>query len=120
VRTVARRGSSALAQRDGGNAHARVVVFSASRPCAAAAMDRRPEIAYPSSWTYKVVGEGEEELFAHLERVLAGLAHEKTVSRKSTGGRYISIELTLVVRDEEQRLGLYELLQKHPAVRVVL
>ena len=83
-------------------------------------MKQRPEITYPCSWTYTLVGEGEEPLFAHAELVLAGLEHEKSLSHRSSTGRYTSIAITLVVRDEAQRLALFDALQPHPAVRVVI
>lgn len=80
----------------------------------------QPEIQYPCAWTYTIVGEGEEILLAHAELVLAGQAHEKSVSRKSRTGRYTSIEITLVVRDEMHRRELFTALGQHTAVRVVL
>ena len=83
-------------------------------------MRQRPEITYPTSWSYTVVGEGESELMAHIERALGGAAHEKATSRHSKTGRYTSIEVTLVVQDEEQRLVVFRSLQNHPAVRVVI
>lgn len=83
-------------------------------------MQDRPEITYPCEWSYVVVGEGEERLFAHIEAAVGGTAHTKVVSRHSTSGRYTSIELTLVVEDEEHRLVLFRALQGHPAVRYVL
>lgn len=80
----------------------------------------RPEIPYPCRWTYQVVGEGERELLEHLEAVLAGLAHEKRVTRKSAGGRYTSIEVVLTVESEVQRLELGAAILRHAAVRVVI
>jgi putative lipoic acid-binding regulatory protein len=83
-------------------------------------VQKRPDITYPCSWSYVVVGEGEGELMAHIERALAGAVHTKTTSRRSASGKYASIEVTLVVVDEEQRLVVLRALQAHPAVRVVI
>lgn len=83
-------------------------------------MQDRPEITYPCDWSYVVVGEGEAELMAHIERALDGADHRKRVSRTSASGRYTSIEVSLVVLDEEQRLVVFRALQGHPAVRYVI
>jgi len=83
-------------------------------------VENRPEIEYPCSWTYQVVGEGEHELFAHLDVVFAGRAHEKRVTRKSSAGRYTSIEVVLVVESEAQRMEFGAAILRHTSVRVVL
>jgi putative lipoic acid-binding regulatory protein len=83
-------------------------------------MQQRPEINYPTRWTYVVVGQGEEELMAHIARSVGDADHVKNTSRTSTGGRYVSIEVTVLVTDEEQRLVLFRALGNHPAVRVVI
>jgi putative lipoic acid-binding regulatory protein len=80
----------------------------------------RPEIVYPCTWTWVLVGEGESILLGHVEVVLAGVAHEKSVKRQSAQGRYTSIEVTLVVQDEEHRYALGRRFLDHPAVRIVL
>lgn len=80
----------------------------------------RPEIEYPIRWTYQVIGEGEDVLFEHLTAVLADREHEKRVTRKSSAGRYTSIEVVLVVGSEAERLGFSRAILAHSAVRVVL
>ena len=83
-------------------------------------MQQRPEINYPTRWTYVVVGEGEADLMEHIGRTMGDAEHVKNTSRTSTGGRYVSIEVSVVVTDEEQRLVLFRALGAHPAVRVVI
>ncbi len=83
-------------------------------------MENRPELEYPLRWTYQVIGVDEHVLFAHLEVVFAGLAHEKRVTRTSSKGRYTSIEVVLVVESEAQRLALGAAILDHAAVRVVI
>lgn len=80
----------------------------------------RPEIVYPCTWTWVLVGEGEAVLLDHVEVVLAGVAHEKSVKRQSAQGRYSSIEVTLVVQDEAHRFALGKRFLGHPAVRIVI
>ena len=81
---------------------------------------KRPEIVYPCTWTWVLVGEGESVLLGHVDVVLAGVEHAKNVKRHSAQGRYTSIEVTLVVRDEEHRYALGRRFLDHPAVRIVI
>lgn len=83
-------------------------------------MRERPEITYPCRWSYVVVGEGEAELMAHITVSVGGAEHEKSTSRNSSSGKYVSIEVTVLVQDEEQRLSVFRALGSHPAVRVVI
>ncbi len=41
-------------------------------------------------------------------------------SHTSSGGRYVSMNLELVVQSEEQRLSLYDQLVKNPVIKIVL
>lgn len=43
-----------------------------------------------------------------------------TDSNISSGGRYVSMNLEVIVENDEQRLELYRLLAGHPAIKVVL
>ena len=81
---------------------------------------QRPEIDYPCSWTWQIIGQGEALLRGHIEATLLGLEHELEVTRTSATGRYTSIRVTLTVADEAMRLKLGAALPQHPAVRVVL
>jgi putative lipoic acid-binding regulatory protein len=79
-----------------------------------------PEIPYPCHWTYQVIGEGEDALLAHLDAVLANREHAKRVTRKSSAGRYTSIEVVLVVASEAERMELGRTILRHAAVRFVV
>jgi putative lipoic acid-binding regulatory protein len=81
---------------------------------------KRPQIEYPAPWTYTVVGSDRKALFALIERTLASEAHEKHFSHTSSQGRYCSIEVTLIVRDEARRLAIFDAFKSDPAVRYVL
>lgn len=81
---------------------------------------RRPDIVYPTPWTYTLVGVDQVTLFAATELVLGMRAHEKRLSRTSSKGNYVSIEVVVTVDDEAQRLELYHALHRHPDVKYVL
>jgi len=79
-----------------------------------------PQIDYPTSWGYRIVGTSEEAIRAHVRALLAGVEHELVLGRQRRGGRYVSLHLSLVVRDESQRLAIYQQLASHDAVRLVV
>ena len=83
-------------------------------------MDEHLNLSYPCPWDYQVIGEDEDSLRQAVEQVLAGAEHVLTLSNRSAKGRYLSLQLTVTVRDEVERLDLFEALRQHPAVRFVL
>lgn len=80
----------------------------------------KPKIDYPCSWQYKIIGEGREEIRRVVAKSLQGKPFTLTDSHVSSRGRYVSMNLELIVEDEEQRLKLYRVLSASPAVKVVL
>lgn len=79
-----------------------------------------PEITYPTRWGYRIVGSSEDEIRAHIRELLADVEHELTLGRRSSGGKYLSLHLSLVVQDEVQRLAIFESLAQHDTVRFVV
>ena len=80
----------------------------------------KPEINYPCSWQYKIIGESATV----ITQLVADHVYEKdytlTRSNVSRSGRYISMSLELIVQSEERRLELYRLLAEDSTVKVVL
>lgn len=75
----------------------------------------KPEIDYPCGWSYKLIGREEAALRAAVDTVVQGdysLVH----SRESTGGKYLSLELSLTVSTEEERCEIGRRLHEHEAV----
>jgi hypothetical protein len=81
--------------------------------------DQKPEITYPCLWSYRVIGADEVRLRAVISEVVVGLEHSLTLANESSHGRYRSIALEVLVRDEEHRNAIFHALGKHPDVRFV-
>lgn len=80
----------------------------------------RPEIDYPCSWVYKVIG---EDCTLLKDVIVASCSpHEVTIthSHQSSKGKYHSLNAELIVPSEEVRLAIYEALKKSAAVKIVL
>lgn len=80
----------------------------------------KPDIKYPCSWVYKVIGPDETALRRCIETLLGNQDVQVSNSHTSSGGKYCSLNVELVVQDDESRLKQYQLLKNHAAVKVVM
>jgi len=80
----------------------------------------KPDIQYPCSWLYKVIGKDETALRKAIQTVLGTENLLITSSHSSSGGKYISLNVETVVNDEAERLSGYQNLKNHAAVKVVM
>ena len=83
-------------------------------------MTELPMIQYPCTWSYTIIGEGEEALRLAVSGVMGDRDHTVTPGHHSAAGRYCSLHVTLMVLDEEERLCLLAALQREAVVRFVL
>jgi len=81
---------------------------------------KRPIIEYPTKWDYKVIGEDIDKLLKAIEETVTGLEYEVTPSNISKGGKYFSLNLTVVVLSEVMRNRVFRDLDDHPNVKIVI
>ena len=82
--------------------------------------DAELELTYPCPWTYTVIAETEEAARSAARGAVGALEHTFSFSRKSSGGRYLSFQLEVVVTSDNERLAVFRALQAHVDVRYVL
>ncbi len=80
----------------------------------------KPSIQYPCSWIYKVIGIDEKELRRAIQTIVGDKEHLISLSHTSSGGKYCSLNIELVVDDDETRQKYYQHLKNHAAVKVVM
>ena len=80
----------------------------------------RPEIDYPCLWQYRLIGSDEAALRAALAACVEVERCVLAPGNRSSGGRYVSLVLELMVASEAERLDLYSRLAAHPDIRMVL
>jgi len=80
----------------------------------------KPNINYPCSWVYKVIGTDELALEKAITTVIGKKDLLITPSNTSSGGKYTSLNVEVVVSDDETRLKYYQHLKNHAAVTVVM
>jgi len=78
------------------------------------------ELNYPCDWRYKLIGHSLEDLQTAVHDVLQGREHQLEHSNVSKSGKYISLNLDILVHNEEERQFFYEALKSHQSIKMVL
>ena len=84
------------------------------------ARDEKLELTYPCSWSYKLIASEKKALVQAIKDVIDEREHKLTHSKKSKGGKYISMNLDMLVHNEDDRNFIYEALKKHQNIKMVL
>lgn len=83
-------------------------------------LDEKLELEYPCSWTYKVITEHEDHTKEAVIDVICERIHTLKHSNSSKTGKYVSMNLELLVQNEDDRNFIYEALKAHQKVKMVL
>lgn len=78
------------------------------------------ELTYPCSWTYKLIGYEKEAIQKAIHDVIIEREHDLVHSNKSKTGKYVSMNLDLVIQNEDERNFIYEALKAHQNIKMVL
>jgi putative lipoic acid-binding regulatory protein len=81
---------------------------------------RRPDIDYPTSWQYKIIGSDVNEMLSAVAECIKGLDYEVTPSNVSKNEKYFSLNVSLIVPSEVIRDIIFQNLAKHPAIKIVI
>ena len=78
------------------------------------------ELTYPCNWAYKLIAGEKEALEKAIHDVIQEREHSLEHSNKSKSGKYISMNLELLVHNEDDRNFIYEALKAHDNITMVL
>jgi len=78
------------------------------------------ELDYPCSWKYKIIGEERKKLEEAVHSVILERVHTLKHSNASKTGKYVSMNLDLIVQNEDERTFIYEALKAHQHIKMVL
>ena len=82
--------------------------------------DKKLELTYPTSWSYKLIGHEKEAIQKAIHDVIEKREHKLNHSNNSKTGKYVSMNLDLLVHNEDDRNFIYEALKKHSLIKMVL
>jgi putative lipoic acid-binding regulatory protein len=82
--------------------------------------ERRPDIEYPTSWQYKIIGSDVDEMLSAVAESIKGLDYEVSSSNVSKNEKYFSLNVSVIVPSEVVRDLIFQNLAKHPAIKIVI
>ena len=77
-------------------------------------------LEYPCSWSYKLIGHEKEAIQKAIHDVILQREHSLDHSNNSKTGKYVSMNLDLVIQNEDERNFIYEALKAHQHIKMVL
>ena len=77
-------------------------------------------IEYPCNWCYKVIASERKALEQAIHDVIDERGYKLTSSNKSKSGKYTSMNLDLLVDNEDDRTFIFEALKRHQDIKMVL
>ena len=80
----------------------------------------KPNIEYPCTWWFKVIGSDREGIPQHIASMLESVDFDLSESRQSRSGKYSSFNLSVYVKDEQERNAIFQDLKKVPTVKFIL
>ena len=83
-------------------------------------LDKKVKIDYPCTWSYKLISEHHDHTKEAILDVLSDRLYDLTHSNNSKSGKYISMNLELLVQNEDDRNFIYEALKAHQKIKMVL
>lgn len=82
--------------------------------------DKKIELTYPCSWSYRVIGTCQKSVTTAIYEVILEKPHKLTYANKSANGKYHSLNLELIVTSEDERVAIFEALKQHDMITMVL
>jgi uncharacterized protein len=71
--------------------------------------------SYPAEYAFKIMGLAADDFAEHALRLVARIvpdaAADRVTVRASSGGKYLSVTVTVLLRSEEDRVAVYRVLK---------
>lgn len=83
-------------------------------------IEQKLELEYPCNWCYKVVAAERAGIEIAVMEIICERPYKLNPSNTSKTGKYISMNLELLVHNEDERTFFYETLKAHPHIKMVL
>jgi putative lipoic acid-binding regulatory protein len=81
---------------------------------------QKPILEYPCEWSYRLIGTDEQLLREAAASAVGGKPCTIERSNSSAAGKYLSVNLSLSVSDEVERLAILERLKGCRAIKIIL
>ena len=81
---------------------------------------KKLELEYPCEWCYKIVIDKNSDAKKISKEVLEDKEHNISESKTSKKGKFKSYNIDLTVKDEKERLNLYNKFKNHKDIIMVI
>ena len=78
------------------------------------------QLKYPCQWVYKIIGGDAERMKTAVKSVIKSESVEIEASRESKSGKYVSLNISLVVQSDDERKRIFTLLGQQSDIKMVL
>ena len=82
--------------------------------------NQKLELEYPVTWTYKLISLDKALIQKVIHEVILEREHKLTHSSSSKTGKYVSMNLDLLVHNEDDRNFIFAALKAHQDIKMVL
>jgi putative lipoic acid-binding regulatory protein len=80
----------------------------------------KPEIVYPTSWGFKIIGRDKDALKKCIREVMGEKEHLCSLGNSSKTGKFHTYNASCVVESQEERDRLFKAFQDHEDVNMVI
>ena len=80
----------------------------------------RPDIDYPSTWNYKLIGRDLDKLITCVKEAMGEKEHSCTQGHASRTGKFHSYNTSCIVENEAERNRIFKYFEDHSAVDMVI
>ncbi len=85
-----------------------------------AGLPRRPEISYPCTWEYRVIGTDRQRLRQIILSACEPAVPAIRDGNRSSHGRYCSVNASVEVTSEDMRLAIFARISNNPEIKLVI
>ena len=78
------------------------------------------ELEYPTNWTYKLISLDSATIQKVVHEVILEREHKLSHSNSSKTGKFVSMNLELLVHNEDDRNFIYQAFKDHNDIKMVL
>jgi putative lipoic acid-binding regulatory protein len=82
--------------------------------------EKKLQLTYPCVWIYKIIGIDPKAMKSAVNEIIQDRSYAITLSRKSETGKYSCLNVEVTVESESHRQTIYESLQSHRAIKIIL
>lgn len=81
---------------------------------------KKLELDYPCDWHFKIIGLNRQVLENAVSSIFVDSNYRLSLSHQSSGGKYISMTLIIIVHSDKERISIFKKLKNHGDIKIVL